>query len=187
MIHVIRDLLLQSAFTNSHACESAKYLNNLRVKIMDERSRVYLEQYLNSLPDEVASKYTSFSSDYFCADEYNANLCAELILRGEKRASCSLDYWYSEKDELMPVVGHLQVVTNWVGTPICIIEMMSVTKQKYNEVTSEFAYLEGEGDKTLAWWREAHWNFFSKECVELGISPSEDMLLVLEQFKVVYQ
>ncbi|MBE4765108.1 RNA-binding protein, partial [Vibrio parahaemolyticus] len=30
---------------------------------MDERSKVYLEQYLNSLPDEVASKYTSFSSD----------------------------------------------------------------------------------------------------------------------------
>ncbi|POB20115.1 RNA-binding protein, partial [Vibrio vulnificus] len=28
---------------------------------MDERSRVYLEQYLNSLPGEVASKYTSFS------------------------------------------------------------------------------------------------------------------------------
>ncbi|EMN7258060.1 RNA-binding protein, partial [Vibrio vulnificus] len=25
------------------------------------------------------------------------------------------------------------------------------------------------------------------ECVELGISPSEDMLLVLEQFKVVYK
>ncbi|HAS8282379.1 TPA: RNA-binding protein, partial [Vibrio vulnificus] len=28
---------------------------------------------------------------------------------------------------------------------------------------------------------------FSKECVELGISPSEDMLLVLEQLKVVYK
>ncbi|MCD1418485.1 ASCH domain-containing protein [Vibrio vulnificus] len=162
---------------------------------MDERSRVYLEEYLNSLPDEVASKYTSFSSDYFCADERNANLCAELILRGEKRASCSLDYWYSEKGEPMysekgepmPVVGHLQVVTNWDGIPICIIEMTSVTKQKYNEVTPEFAALEGEGDKTLAWWREAHWNFFSRECVELGISPSEDMLLVLEQFKVVYK
>ncbi|OJH74500.1 ASCH domain protein [Vibrio vulnificus] len=140
---------------------------------MDERSRVYLEQYLNSLPGEVASKYTSFSSDYFCANEHNANLCAELILRGEKRASCSLDYWYSEK--------------GWDGIPICIIEMTSVTKQKYSEVTPEFAALEGEGDRTLAWWREAHWNFFSKECVELGISPSEDMLLVLEQFKVVYK
>ncbi|MGL1067122.1 ASCH domain-containing protein, partial [Vibrio vulnificus] len=82
---------------------------------------------------------------YFCADEHNANLCAELILRGEKRASCSLDYWYSEKGEPMPVVGHLQVVTNWDGIPICIIEMTSVTKKKYSEVTPEFAALEGEG------------------------------------------
>ncbi|MBE4287046.1 RNA-binding protein, partial [Vibrio parahaemolyticus] len=30
---------------------------------MDERSRIYLDQYLKSLPDEVASNYTSFSSD----------------------------------------------------------------------------------------------------------------------------
>ncbi|MCR9394499.1 RNA-binding protein, partial [Vibrio alginolyticus] len=36
---------------------------------MDERSRIYLEQYLKSLPSDVSSNYTSFSSDYFCADE----------------------------------------------------------------------------------------------------------------------
>ncbi|EJC6808357.1 ASCH domain-containing protein [Vibrio parahaemolyticus] len=153
---------------------------------MDERSRTYLDQYLRTLPDEDASKYTSFSSDYFCADEYNANICADLIKRGEKRASCSLDYWYTEKGEPMPKVGHLQVVTNWDGEPVCITEITSVSKCRYNEVTAEFAALEGEGDKSLSLWREAHWNFFSKECEELEISASEEMLLVLEQFKVVH-
>lgn len=153
---------------------------------MDERSKLYLEQYLSSLPCENASKYTSFSSDYFCADENNANLCADLRLRGEKRASCSLEVWYSEQGELMPEVGHLQVVTNWSGEPVCIIEITSVSKCKYNEITAEFAALEGEGDKTLGWWKKAHWNFFSKECEELNISPSEDMVLVLEHFKTVY-
>ncbi|ELO5516957.1 ASCH domain-containing protein [Vibrio alfacsensis] len=153
---------------------------------MDERSKSYLEQYLSSLPSELASKYTSFSADYFCADEDNANICADLILRGEKRASCSLDIWYSEQGEIMPKVGHLQVVTNWGGEPVCITEITSVSKCKYSEVTAEFAALEGEGDKTLDWWKKAHWNFFSKECKELNISPSEDMLLVLEQFKTVY-
>ncbi|WP_032470732.1 ASCH domain-containing protein, partial [Vibrio mimicus] len=44
----------------------------------------------------------------------------------------------------------------------------------------------GEGDKSLAWWQEAHRNFFSRECHELGIEFREDMLLVLEHFKVVY-
>ncbi len=154
---------------------------------MEEASKVYLDKYLNSLPSNIAGAYTSFSSDYFCADELNANICVDLILRGEKQASCSMEYWYSHEGEALPKVGHLQVVTNWSGNPICIIEITSVSNCKYNEITAEFAALEGEGDKTLAWWRDAHWTFFSLECEELGIQPSEDMLLVLEEFKVVYK
>lgn len=153
---------------------------------MDSRSQLFLEQYLNSLPVEIAQQYTSFSSDYFCADEYNANVCADLILKGEKTASCSMDYWYSHKGETIPEIGHLLVVTDWQGEPKCIVEITSVEQCRYKDVTQEFAAAEGEGDKTLAWWRQAHWRFFSLECEELGIEPSEDMLLVLERFKVVY-
>lgn len=127
---------------------------------MEERSRAYLESYLNSLPLKTAEKYTSFSSDYFCSDEYNANVCAELILRGEKRASCSMEYWYSYEGEERPEVGHLQVVTDWSGKPVCIIEISSVSTCKYRDVSAEFAAAEGEGDKTLSWWRKAHWVFF---------------------------
>lgn len=154
---------------------------------MEQRSQSFLDKYLGTLPAEVAKNHTSVSADYFCADEYNANLCADLILHGEKRASCSMAYWYSHEGEAMPKVGHLQVVTNWDGEPVCIIEIMSVSECKYSEVTAEFAAEEGEGDKSLTWWREAHWRFFSLECEELGIEPNEDMLLVLERFKVVYK
>jgi uncharacterized protein YhfF len=154
---------------------------------MEELSQAYLDRFLSTLAPQEANKYRSFSSDYYCADEYNANLCAELILRGEKQASCSLAHWYIFEGEIMPKVGHLQVVTNWNGKPVCIVEIISVTTCQYNEVSPEFAAAEGEGDKTLAWWRTAHWNFFSRECDELGISPSEEMMLVLERFKVVYK
>ncbi len=164
-----------------------RYVFNQVQRIMEEKSQLFLQQYLRTLPSEVSEKYTSFSSDYFCADEYNANLCADLILRGEKRASCSMEYWYSHESEVLPIVGHLQVVTNWDGEPICIIEITSVSSCRFNEVTEEFAASEGEGDKSLEWWRKAHWKFFSRECETLGIEPSEDMLLVLEHFKVVYQ
>ncbi len=153
---------------------------------MEQRSRAYLQNYLASLPQEVASQYTSFNSDYFCADEYNANICADLILKGEKQASCSMEYWYSNEGEPMPEVGHLQVVTDWDGNPKCVIELTSVDTCQYCDVTEEFAAAEGEGDKSLKWWREAHWKFFSLECEELNITPTEDMLLVLERFKVVW-
>lgn len=153
---------------------------------MDERSQKYLDNYLSVLPLEEAEKYTSFSAGYFCADEYNANVCADLILRREKQASCSLEYWYSHEGETRPEVGQLLVVTNWQGEPVCIVELTSVSECKYKDITEEFAKAEGEGDKTLRWWRETHWEFFAQECAELGIHPSEEMLLVLERFKVVY-
>ncbi|AUI87551.1 RNA-binding protein [Vibrio azureus] len=153
---------------------------------MDIRSKQYLDNYLSTLTARQKQRHRSFSADYFCADEYNANKCADLIMNGEKRASCSMEYWYSHENEIMPEVGHLQVVTDWHGNPVCIIELTSVERCKYKEVTAEFAAEEGEGDKTLAWWRQAHWKFFSDECQQLGITPSENMLLVLERFKVVY-
>ena len=154
---------------------------------MDDRSQLYLDNFLNSLPEQTRLKYQSFSSDYFCGDEYNANLCAELIKQGKKTATCSMAYWYESGEEPMPTVGHLQVVVDWHGNPICIIEIDSVTQCPYNEVTAEFAKAEGEGDLSLEWWQEAHWNFFSKECAEVGIEPKQDMTLVLERFHVVYQ
>lgn len=153
---------------------------------MDDRSKQFLQQYLDTLDESEAKKYQSFSADYFCADEYNANLCAELILKGKKQASCSMEHWYSHEGEVMPQTGHLQVVTNWEGEPVCIIELTSVELSRYCDVTSEFAAAEGEGDQTLEWWRDAHWRFFSLECEELGIEPQETMLLVLERFKTVY-
>jgi uncharacterized protein YhfF len=97
-----------------------------------------------------------------------------------------MEVWYSEHGEAMPQVGHLQVVTNWDGEPVCVIEITEVSTSPYSEVGEDFARAEGEGDRTLQWWREAHARFFQAECDELSIEWHEQRLLVLERFKVVY-
>lgn len=153
---------------------------------MDKTSQAYLNSYLDKLDPEVRESYTSYSSGHFCNDEYNANNCAALILKGQKTATCSMEYWYSQKGEPMPAPADLHVVTNWSGEPVCIIEVTSVVTSRYIDVTPEFAHAEGEGDRSLEWWRKAHWQFFTKECEELEIEPTETMLLVLERFKVVH-
>ncbi|NIP23207.1 MAG: ASCH domain-containing protein, partial [Phycisphaerae bacterium] len=56
----------------------------------------------------------------------------------------------------------------------------------YNEVDAQFAYDEGEGDRSLAYWREAHERFFSRFLPNIGLEFSETMPLVLEQFRVIY-
>ncbi|NNG01120.1 MAG: ASCH domain-containing protein [Desulfobacteraceae bacterium] len=154
---------------------------------MDERARQFLEQYLVTLSADVRGKYTNFDADYFCADEASANICADLIRQGIKVATCSLKHWYISAEEKMPETGNLQVVTNWDGEPTSIIEITAVSECRFSEVDVAFARAEGEGDLSLDWWRKAHWKFFTEECSELGIAPSEDMVLVQEWFKVVFK
>lgn len=153
---------------------------------MDAKSQAYLEQYLQTLSQQEKDAIPSVSADYYCADEHNANACAELVRIGQKTASCSMELWYSEQGEMMPQVGHLQVVTNWDGDPVCVIRITDVRTCRYADVSEEFAHAEGEGDRTMAWWRKAHTRFFKAECEELGIEWHEQRLLLLERFEVVY-
>jgi uncharacterized protein YhfF len=47
-------------------------------------------------------------------------------------------------------------------------------------VGAAFAYEEGEGDRSLRYWREAHRNYFGR----MG-RFSEDMMLMCERFRLV--
>ena len=147
----------------------------------------YLESYKNSLPDGSDLPIGNIEAFYFCADEENANICADLVLQGEIRATAGLLLSYEAEKDPIPEIGQLFVITNWDGEPQCIIETTAVQVKPFNEVTAEFAFEEGEGDKSLEFWRRAHWDFFSRECEEIGKKPSENMPVVLENFKVIWE
>ncbi|MGL1297149.1 ASCH domain-containing protein, partial [Vibrio parahaemolyticus] len=51
---------------------------------------------------------------------------------------------------------------------------------RFDVVTAEFAYADGEGVRTFNWWRDAHAAFFKAECDELTVDWHELRLLVLE-------
>jgi len=73
------------------------------------------------------------------------------------------------------------------GEPLCIVESVEVTIRNYNEVDSDFAHNEGEGDLSLHYWREAHKNYFSRVLPKTGKEFSEEMPLVCERFKLIYK
>ncbi|MFM4968843.1 ASCH domain-containing protein [Aeromonas veronii] len=153
------------------------------VESMNPACSALAEHYLLSLP--VAARARHVSADYFCADEHNTNLCASLVVAGRKRATCSLAYWYLEKGERMPEQGDLLVVTDWSGLPKALVEIVSVTLCRFDEVDAAFAAEEGEGDGSQAWWREAHKAFFEREMKAEGREFDEHATLVLERFRVV--
>lgn len=115
------------------------------------------------------------------ADELGA-----LVLAGTKTATSSLYWAYEIDQEHIPAVGEFSVITDGQNQPICIIQTTAVHILPFDEVKPEFAYLEGEGERTLEYWRKVHWNFFSEECARIGKEPSLSMPVVCERFRRVY-
>lgn len=108
-----------------------------------------------------------------------------LIKAGEKTASTSLAWAYSTVGAEIPSPGDIQLVINSHGQPEVVTQLTSVRVVPFSEVTTEHAALEGEGDKSLAYWRESHWQFFSRECERIGKIPSEQIPVVCTVFKVL--
>jgi len=123
---------------------------------------------------------------HFTMDKDSANELAELVLQGKKRATASL-YWSYEPHDELPKENNLSIVTNWDGLPLCIIETTKVDIIPYNKVSNEFAAMEGEGDCSLEYWQKVHWDSFSQTCRDIGKIPENNMLIVCEQFKVIYK
>jgi uncharacterized protein YhfF len=100
---------------------------------------------------------------------------------GPKRATASLLSSYAD-DEPMPVRAELGVVLDGDGEPLCVVRTTAVEVRAFGEVDEEFAWTEGEGDRSLAYWREAHIRFFTS----FGGTIDEATPIVLERFDLIW-
>jgi uncharacterized protein YhfF len=99
-----------------------------------------------------------------------------LILSGRKRATC----WSAAEGSNDTVVGGRWVVEDGKGRPRAVLETTELRTERFNRVDEDFAAAEGEGDLTLAYWRDAHRYFFA----ENG-GFDEEMLLWCEWFELI--
>jgi len=129
----------------------------------------------------------TLESWHFCDNEQDANECAQLVLDGIKQATSPSLWWYQANNEALGQVGDLNIVTNWAGEAQCIIETTKVSIVPFNEITEQYARLEGEGDKSLKYWQQVHWQYYSRELEHTEYTPSEDMPIVCEEFKLVFK
>ena len=145
-------------------------------------------QYWNNFSNRHAEKISGPPYDvfYFGDNQQLADELLELVLLGKKTATASLPQEFAERNLRLPEAGDLSIVTDWHGTPHCIIETISAVVLPFSEVGASFAILEGEGDLSLSWWREAHWQYFTALCREKQWEVNETMPVVCETFKLVF-
>jgi uncharacterized protein YhfF len=81
----------------------------------------------------------------------------------------------------------MAILTNWEGEAQGILQTTNVELVPFDEVDEDYAMKEGEGDQTLSYWKEKHWDFFSKDLASFGEIAEEDMMVVCEEFELIYQ
>jgi uncharacterized protein YhfF/GNAT superfamily N-acetyltransferase len=115
-----------------------------------------------------------------------AHELVELVLHGPKRATAGLVAWNELHPQDAPVPDGYSVVTEFDGTPRCVIRTVWLEKRALREVDAQFAWDEGEGDRTLADWMAGHRRYFGRVCPSLGIAFSDDVQVQLERFELLY-
>ena len=111
---------------------------------------------------------------------------AELVRTGVKTATASAYPFYELEGEDLPKAGEYSVILDTKDEAVCIIRTTKVYVTPYRDVTAEQAWKEGEGDRSLDYWRRVHEAFFRKELEAVGLIFTEDLGVVCEDFEVVY-
>jgi len=147
----------------------------------------YWQSFLRTISqegEELPDKYQAwgFGNTPEMADELG-----DLVRRGIKTATAALVWSFEEDLEPYPEVGEYSVILDGQGHPMCIIQSTELVEVPFDEVDEEQAYLDGEGDRSLAYWREVHWKFFSEECRKIDKEPDEQMLVMCEKFRLVFK
>lgn len=129
---------------------------------------------------------TYLEAFHFELNEKLANELLDLVLQGKKRATASSVEAYKSTNETMPKVGDYSIITDWENNPRCVIKTTNVQLIPFKEITYDICKREGEDD-TLKSWQDGHRRFYVEEGKQLGYTFDEDMLVVFEDFELVYQ
>lgn len=121
----------------------------------------------------------------FGATAAHADELLALVLAGIKTGTASSLWDYEASGEPLPYEGEWSIILDGAGSPRALIETTSIRIVPFSEVDAEHAASEGEGDRTLAAWREIHERYWRQHSENpRGYEP--DMPVICERFRVVY-
>jgi uncharacterized protein YhfF len=108
------------------------------------------------------------------------------VVKNIKQATAPSLWSFKINNEKLPKKGDLNIITNWNKVPQAIILTTKIELIKFSEITAKFAQIEGEGDKSLAYWKKVHKAYYKREMQGYKERFSEDMIIVCQYFNTIY-
>jgi uncharacterized protein YhfF len=144
---------------------------------------LFWERYLATLPEKHLHRFLPLPQAWSFGDSPEmADDLGGLVMQGKKTATCS-----RYVGENILEFATISILLNGKGEPWGVVETTEITVKRYCDVTAEWAAAEGEGDLSLAYWRNEHWTYFARGAEEGGYEMSDDMPLVCERFRIIFR
>lgn len=122
----------------------------------------------------------------FGATAAQADDLLALVLAGVKTGTASVLAECEREGVPVPRVGDASIVLDGWGRPRAVIVTTAVDIVPFAEVSADHAWSEGEGDRSLRFWRETHERFW-REHSDNAVGFRPDMPIVCERFRLVYR
>ena len=132
------------------------------------------------------SEQTPYSAWVFCAGGAVGDELAQLVLAGTKTSTASALFAFELEKEQLTKVGEYSVILFSSGEAAGVICDTKVTLVPFDEVSGAHAVREGEGDRSLAYWKKVHREAFTPDFEAAGKPFDEHGLCVLEEFALLY-
>lgn len=155
--------------------------NPVHTPAMHDSPRI--EAYWRAFAKERGLSNTPYTAFAFGDGSELADELLELVVRGDKRATACLVQAYIEP---LAAPGDYAIVLDGSGAPCCVLMTREVVVKPFAEADDAFAWDEGEGDRSLVFWRDVHNTFFRGQAETAGIEFGPTSEVVLERFELVW-
>jgi uncharacterized protein YhfF len=135
---------------------------------------------------EFASLDDEYSVEAFGDSVELADSLLREVTHGAKRATAELLSAWADDGEAPPRIGGHWIACDGSGRPAVVLRSTELRIAPFDQVDAQFAFDEGEDDRTLESWRREHSKFWTRTCAARGKVWSESDEIVLERFRVVW-
>ena len=156
---------------------------------MNSIEKIFLENFKENNP-QINDPH--FGSSWSFGDSKEmANELAELTLKGIKTATASAYIQYKLADEEMPIINknRYDILLNGDNVPVAIVQTSKVYVTTFDKVTEEHAFKEGEGDRSLEYWKRVHLEFWTNifKLENIQGTDIETMKIVCEELQLIWR
>lgn len=154
------------------------------MKPLKPSEQLYWDRYLAGLSADERPQ-APFVEAAYAGGVKSTDFLIDLYLKGRKNAGSSLAQDFLSAGEPLPKPGNFWIVLDSKNEPRLLLRTVATETHRFKDVPESVAQAEGEGDRSLAHWRNVHRRVFREDTERLGISDVDEADVITEHFEVL--